>query len=150
MPFPPFAKLTVAEVAAVALTTLKLAFWVWLIGNANSEETDRVAFRDEPPNDHKKELLNNGTETDTDSTFLLVLVLVAGATDVCLALGVATLRSVISVLASNSDRVAFAPVTSAAKVEVVKDNGMPFTVSVSGTQERLKHPPFNVTRSALA
>jgi hypothetical protein len=148
MPFPPFAKLTVAEVAAVALTTLKLAFWVWLIGNANSEETDRVAFRDEPPNDHKKELLNNGTETDTDSTFLLVPV--AGATDVCLALGVATLRSVISVLASNSDRVAFAAVASAAKVEVVKDNGMPFTVSVSGTQERLKHPPFNVTRSALA
>jgi len=148
MPFPPFAKLTVAEVAAVALTTLKLAFWVWLIGNANSEETDRVAFRDEPPNDHKKELLNNGTEADTDSTFLLVLV--AGATDVCLALGVATLRSVISVLASNSDRVAFAAVASAAKVEVVKDNGMPFTVSVSGTQERLKHPPFNVTRSALA
>jgi hypothetical protein len=148
MPFPPFAKLTVAEVAAVALTTLKLAFWVWLIGNANSEETDRVAFRDEPPNDHKKELLNNGTEADTDSTFLLVLV--AGATDVCLALGVATLRSVISVLASNSDRVAFAAVASAAKVEVVKDNGMLFTVSVSGTQERLKHPPFNVTRSALA
>src|SRR5882762_3164592 len=148
MPFPPFAKLTVAEVAAVALTTLKLAFWVWLIGNANSEETDRVAFRDEPPNDHKKKLLNNGTEADTDSTFLLVLV--AGATDVCLALGVATLRSVISVLASNSDRVAFAAVASAAKVEVVKDNGMPFTVSVSGTQERLKHPPFNVTRSALA
>ena len=56
----------------------------------------------------------------------------------------------ISALISNSDRVALAAVASAAKVEVVKDNGMPFTVSVSGTQERLRHPPFNVTRSALA
>ena len=66
MPFPPFAKLTVEEVAAVVLTTLKLAFCMWLIGNASSEETDRVAFRDWLPNDHKKELLNNGTEADAD------------------------------------------------------------------------------------
>src|SRR5882762_1061582 len=56
----------------------------------------------------------------------------------------------MSALTSNSDRFTLAAVASAAKLEVVNDNGMPFTVSVSGTQERLRHPPFNVTRSALA